>query len=100
MLDRLDDALEPLARSLTGKALWDEMKENAEFATTKAAGAAFITAGYIAEAMKNDPSIELHLVGHSAGAIFHAPLVQLLTGKGKINKGPMHGKTGLGLKVK
>jgi hypothetical protein len=29
VLDRLDDALEPLARSLGGKALWDEMKENA-----------------------------------------------------------------------
>jgi len=29
MLDRLDDLLEPLVRSLTGKAEWDEMKENA-----------------------------------------------------------------------
>lgn len=29
MLDRLDDALEPIARKLTGKAGWDEMKKNA-----------------------------------------------------------------------
>ncbi len=29
MLDRLDDALEPIARMLTGKAEWNEMKENA-----------------------------------------------------------------------
>ena len=34
MLDRLDDALEPVARLLGGKALWDEMKENATLAST------------------------------------------------------------------
>ena len=33
MLDRLDDALEPLARALSGKSQWDEMKENALRAT-------------------------------------------------------------------
>src|SRR5688500_14607940 len=40
LLDRLDDALEPLARALTGKAQWDEMKENALLASTAADGAA------------------------------------------------------------
>ena len=38
MLDRLDDALEPLARSLTGKLQWDEMKGNARLATEAAKG--------------------------------------------------------------
>ena len=33
MLDRLDDTLEPLTCVLGGKAMWDEMKENAEGAT-------------------------------------------------------------------
>ena len=41
MLDRcLDDTLEPLARVLGGKAMWDEMKENAEGATSTRKGAA------------------------------------------------------------
>ncbi len=38
MLDRLDDALEPLARVLSGKAAWDEMKENALAATQNSQG--------------------------------------------------------------
>src|SRR5690606_10341590 len=40
MLDRLDDALEPVARVLSGKAAWDEMKENALAATTHRQGGA------------------------------------------------------------
>ena len=39
LLDRLDDTLEILARSLTGKASWDEMKENALGATAAPAAA-------------------------------------------------------------
>ncbi|HEY9603976.1 MAG TPA: C1 family peptidase [Allocoleopsis sp.] len=98
MLDRLDDTLEPLTR-LTGKAFWDEMKENAILATKSAEGGARIAAGHIAKLLKDDPSIELHLVGYSAGSIFHAPLVQLLTTSGKIASGPMQGETGYGLKI-
>ena len=33
MLDRLDDALEPLARMIGGRAQWSEMKENATLAS-------------------------------------------------------------------
>lgn len=51
LLDRLDDTLEPLARDL-GKALWDEMKENALLATEKYEGGARIAIQYIAELVK------------------------------------------------
>lgn len=78
MLDRLDDALEPLARKLSGKAAWDEMKENALAATQSPSGGALLVAEEIAQ-LASDPKVELHLVGHSAGSIFHAPLVQELT---------------------
>jgi len=78
MLDRLDDALEPLARKLSGKAAWDEMKENALAATQSPSGGARLVAEEIA-GLAADPKFELHLVGHSAGSIFHAPLVQRLT---------------------
>lgn len=42
MLDRLDDALEPLARALTGKSAWDEMKENALAASGKGCAATLV----------------------------------------------------------
>ena len=78
MLDRLDDALEPIARTLTGKAEWDEMKENAMKATTTATGGARLVADEIALLAQRYSGLEIHIVGHSAGSIFHAPLVQYL----------------------
>lgn len=100
MLDRLDDALEPLGRVLTGKAEWDEMKENALAATTASAGGARLALQHLAALVAADPKVEIHIVGHSAGAIFHAALVQFLTGHGTIKGGPMDGDQGLALKVK
>ncbi|MGE3314040.1 MAG: C1 family peptidase [Planctomycetaceae bacterium] len=100
MLDRVDDMLEPLARVLTGKASWDEMKENGLAATTSAKGGAAITLKEISRLLSDDPDVELHLVGHSAGSIFHAPLVQLLCTNGTIKSGPMKGKKGLGITAK
>ena len=99
MLDRVDDVLEPLARRLGAKLMWDEMKENALLATKGTTGGARFTLDVIADLIKNDPSIELHLACHSAGSIFLAPLIQYVTGKGKLQRGPMNGQTGLGLTV-
>ena len=99
MLDRLDDALEPLARTLTGKLQWDEMKENARLATESATGGARLALKYIAELAAREPSLEIHVAGHSAGSIFHAPLVRLLTSTGKIESGALKGKTGHGLSI-
>lgn len=99
MLDRLDDALEPLARALTGKSQWDEMKENAMLASLGANGGARIVLDELAQ-LAQDPRVEIHIVGHSAGAIFHAPLIALLTGsKAKITAGVLKGKQGYGLSI-
>lgn len=100
MLDRLDDALEPLARALSGKAQWDEMKENALAATTSEKGGALLAARELDALLKSDDKVELHLVGHSAGSIFLAPLAQLLATRGEIARGPMKGKKGLGHPIK
>jgi hypothetical protein len=81
MLDRLDDLLEPVARLATGKSQWDEMKENALLATTSAQGGARVAAAAIAKHLGKEirsGSVQLHLVGHSAGSIFLAPLARLL----------------------
>ncbi|WP_129126475.1 C1 family peptidase [Geomonas oryzae] len=104
MLDRLDDALEPLARVLGGKAQWCEMKENAVLATagTDDAGVAVGGARYLADRLEKElgGGVEYHLIGHSAGSIFHAPLVQYLATKGVISSGPMARQKGLGVPIK
>ncbi len=81
MLDRLDDALEPLARVFTGKAAWDEMKQNALKAGS-AGGAAVLVADHLKALAARLRNLEIHLVGHSAGAILHAPVVGLLAERG------------------
>jgi len=99
LLDRLDDALEPLARSLGGKAQWDEIKENGVLASKNERGAARIVLKYLVQLLADNPEVEIHLVAHSAGSIFFAPLIQLLASQGKIAAGPMKGKSGYGFKI-
>ena len=99
MLDRLDDALEPLARVLGGMKMWTEMKENAIAATRAQDGGARLVLNELAKLAASDPAYEFHIIGHSAGSIFHAPVVQYLATAGAIQGGPMSGETGLGLKV-
>jgi len=101
LLDRLDDMLEPLARALSGKLLWSEMKQNARLATESKDGGARATLQVITDVAKKyeEGEFEIHIVGHSAGAIFHAPLIRLLTTEGVIKDGPLEGITGLNLKV-
>ncbi len=98
MLDRLDDTLEPLAR-LPGKALWDEMKENAILSTANSKGGARLVLKELAGLLDADPGWEIHVAGHSAGSIFMAPLVQLLTSSGNIADGPARGVIGLKRRV-
>lgn len=81
MLDRLDDALEPLARTLSGKSAWSEMKQNAMAASDKG-GAAEQVADLLLALRKRLPTLEVHMVGHSAGSILLAPLVSLLGARG------------------
>lgn len=75
MLDRLDDALEPLARALTGRLQWKEMKENAVRATESKKGGIRLVLSLLSQ-LKD---VEIHLVGHSAGAVVHGPVVTALT---------------------
>jgi len=98
MLDRLDDALEPLARGLSGKLLWDEMKENALHASDPDGGAR-VALDEIARLVKTE-EIEIHIAGHSAGSVFEAPIVRLLTAPaGVISSGYLKGQRGYGLSI-
>jgi Papain family cysteine protease len=75
MLDRLDDALEPLARVIGGKSQWDEMKENAIAASQPGGGLALV-ADLLRDLTKRFRSLRIHLVGHSAGSILLGGLVE------------------------
>jgi hypothetical protein len=100
MFDRLDDALEPVARKLTGRAQWDEMKENALLATTsKGGGMQMALESIVKLATRYGDDFELHLVSHSAGSILHAPLVQLVTSWDIFDSGPFKGMMGHGMKI-
>jgi hypothetical protein len=96
LLDRLDDTVEILARALTGKASWDEMKENA-LGSTLSGGGALTALDHLAALHKRMP-FKLHVIGHSAGSIFHAPLVRLLTAPaGPLASGYLKGRKGYGI---
>jgi len=99
MLDRLDDTLEPLVRSLGGKSQWDELKKRALSPTLAPDGGVRITLKYLAELLKTEPDTEIHLVAHSAGSIFFSPLVRLLTTDGKVKSGFMRGAEGFGAQI-
>ncbi len=77
MLDRLDDALEPLARVVGGKAQWDEMKENATLAGGPGGGLLHVAKG-LAALVKAHPALKIHMVGHSAGSILLGGLLARL----------------------
>jgi hypothetical protein len=99
LLDRADDFLEPIGRLLTGKAEWDEIKENGILATKDPTGGARLAADCLARLVREHPDIELHAAGHSAGGVFHAPFVQYLATSGAITAGPLMGQNGLGAKI-
>jgi hypothetical protein len=82
MLDRLDDMLEPLARVLGGRDVWSKMKEKAMEATLRPDGGARIVADELIALANADPAVEIHFAAHSAGSIFHAPLLQYLGDRG------------------
>lgn len=87
MLDRLDDGLEPVARIIGGKVLWDEMKENGQASTTAAQGGARFVLDRVAALAQKHKELEIHVAGHSAGSIFFAPFVQRLTARGAAGLG-------------
>lgn len=74
--DLLDEAIELATRRL-GQPLWREIKENAEGASDGRGGAT-VVARQIADYRRKWGPVELHLVGHSAGSVFHAHLIPRL----------------------
>ncbi|MCP4326955.1 MAG: C1 family peptidase [Alphaproteobacteria bacterium] len=79
--DLVDEAVELGARGL-GRPVWSQMKQNAAAAAAPDGGAR-VTAERLKACLDGlDPAPELHLVGHSAGSIFHGHLVPALAALG------------------
>ncbi|MGV3572143.1 MAG: C1 family peptidase [Ramlibacter sp.] len=80
LLDRIDDTLELLAR-IPGKAAWEQMKQNARGATGARGGALLALEQLVA--LRRTLPFKLHIVGHSAGAIFQSGVVRWLHAQGQ-----------------
>lgn len=93
-MDNLGEARDrvlELTLARPGGKLWGEMKENAELASRRrdARGALQLVAKYVemakqslGDGVKGGPDWELHVVAHSAGSIFAAHAMPILTGLG------------------
>lgn len=80
--ERADRAIEVGLRNAGGKALWSEMKENAERAAQTRTGGLVVLADALQRLAQEVERAEIHLVGHSAGAIVHGHLLRLLAERG------------------
>jgi len=68
MLDRLDDALEPIARVAGGHRVWEEMQQNAMLASQRGGGLLMVLSE-LKKLLTRNNGLKVHLVGHSAGSI-------------------------------
>lgn len=100
LLKRLDEALEPLARRLGGKVRWDDMKEEARLAMSAENRAGRVVLAEVAALAAAEPALEIHLAAHSAGSVFLAEFLRLMTAEGEIAEGPLRGRTGYGLEAR
>jgi hypothetical protein len=79
--DALDRATEFAARRFGGVRIWSSMKRNAELASAAGGGARHLARRLGEFVAANPDAIELHAVGHSAGAVFHSHFLPLLVGR-------------------
>jgi hypothetical protein len=75
--DKNDRLLEPLLRA-SGGALWGQMKIDAERASSHQQGGARLMVARLRRLADEVPGLELHFIGHSAGAILIGALLEPL----------------------
>jgi hypothetical protein len=83
--DLSDAALEEVVRALQGERIWGAMKASAQFASADVGGARYLVRKLKAFADAEQASgraLEVHAVGHSAGSIFHAHLLDAARSEG------------------
>jgi len=84
--EAVSDATDALIEKTVGRPLarpiWSEMKENAECASFPTRGGDLLVTALQNLSRNWGEQLEIHLVGHSAGSIFHGWLVDLLAARG------------------
>ncbi|KRE87268.1 peptidase C1 [Rhodanobacter sp. Soil772] len=84
--EKISDATDMLVERTIGRPLarpiWSEMKENAEAASLPTRGGDLLVTALQNLAKTWGDQLEIHLIGHSAGSIFHGYLVDLLAARG------------------
>lgn len=81
MQEKVDKSFEVVARDVIIKAAWDNMKERAALASDSG-GAMTRIAEHLDALLAKYPDAELHLLGHSAGAILHGNFLDQMRGGG------------------
>ncbi len=66
--DKFDKAFEATAEKLVGKAVWSQMKQNAQAAATGIGGSRQVVKA-VGELHADYPDVSIHMLGHSAGSI-------------------------------
>ena len=74
-----DRLIESACQELHVKAIWAQMKQNAEAARTEPDPTLGLAVTHLAALKQRVPSLEIHLVGHSAGAILLGHLLDALS---------------------
>ncbi|MEA2338200.1 MAG: hypothetical protein QOE82_2207, partial [Thermoanaerobaculia bacterium] len=73
-----DPIIERTVHLIGGVQIWGNMKQAAERAGTHPLGGSNLVAQKLAALMTAKPSLEVHAIGHSAGAILHAHFLKAL----------------------
>jgi hypothetical protein len=76
-----DPLIEAAVRALYGPTIWGGMKRSAERASDAEGGARY-AATLLRELCQNEDDVEVHALGHSAGAIFHSHFLPVVTANG------------------
>jgi len=79
-----DPIVAALARALGGEAIWSDMKADAELALQANGAATFVAQQMKAFCDSHKGRVEIHAVGHSAGAVFHAHYIPASIAAGNI----------------
>ncbi len=72
-----DRSIEVASENLLVKPLWSEMKQNAE-AAASVNGGIHLLAGHLISLAKDEPGLQVHLIGHSAGSLVLGHLLTVL----------------------
>lgn len=80
--EKTDRALEVICQHLVVRGVWSQMKQNAQAARTEPRSTLGLFVDHLAELERQVERLEIHLVGHSAGAILLGHLLEAMRQKG------------------